>query len=31
MKDPWYTGNFDVVFREIYAGCEALLSELEQA
>ena len=31
VQDPWYTGNFDVVFREIYTGCEALLSELEQA
>ena len=31
VQDPWYTGNFDIVFREIYAGCEALLSELEQA
>ena len=30
VQDPWYTGNFDVVFREIYAGCEALLSELER-
>ncbi len=29
VQDPWYTGNFDVVFREIYAGCETLLSELE--
>ena len=28
VQDPWYTGNFDVVFREIYDGCEALLSEL---
>ena len=31
VQDPWYTGNFDVVFCEIYAGCEALLVELEQA
>ena len=30
VQDPWYTGNFDVVFREIYAGCEMLLSELEK-
>ena len=30
VQDPWYTGNFDVVFREIYAGCAALLSELKQ-
>ena len=29
VQDPWYTGNFDVVFREIYGGCETLLSELE--
>ena len=30
VQDPWYTGNFDVVFREIYAGCKALLLELEK-
>ena len=30
VQDPWYTGNFDVVFREIYGGCEALLLELGQ-
>ena len=29
VQDPWYTGNFDVVFREIYGGCETLLTELE--
>ena len=29
VQDPWYTGNFGVVFREIHAGCETLLSELE--
>ena len=31
VQDPWYTGNFDVVFREIHAGCETLLSELEES
>lgn len=31
VQDPWYTGNFDVVFRELCAGCETLLTELEQA
>ena len=29
VADPWYTGNFDVTYRDIYEGCEALLSLLE--
>ncbi len=28
VADPWYTGEFDVTYRDIYEGCEALLKEL---
>lgn len=30
VQDPWYTGNFDTVFREIYEGCQTLLETLEE-
>ncbi len=29
VADPWYTDEFDVTYRDIYEGCEALLAELE--
>ena len=29
VADPWYTGAFDVTYRDIYEGCTALLDELE--
>ena len=25
VADPWYTGNFDVTYNDIYNGCMALL------
>lgn len=25
IADPWYTGNFDVTYRDVREGCEALL------
>lgn len=28
VADPWYSGNFDVTYRDIYEGCEALLETL---
>ncbi len=28
IEDPWYTGNFEKVFREITAGCKALLEHI---
>ncbi|ANR70669.1 protein tyrosine phosphatase [Selenomonas sp. oral taxon 126] len=28
VADPWYTGNFDVTYRDVDAGCRALLREL---
>ena len=31
VADPWYTDRFDVTYRDIYEGCEALLKALEEA
>lgn len=28
VADPWYTGNFDITYRDVDAGCRALLQEL---
>lgn len=28
VADPWYSGNFDITYRDIYNGCEALLETL---
>ena len=28
VADPWYTGKFDITYRDIYEGCEALLNKL---
>ena len=28
VADPWYTGNFEVTYRDVNAGCRALLREL---
>lgn len=29
IADPWYTGNFDVTYDDIYEGCAALLEFLQ--
>lgn len=29
IEDPWYTGNFNKVYDEIYSGCSALLAFLK--
>ncbi len=29
VADPWYTDRFDVTYRDIYEGCEALLNALK--
>ena len=29
VADPWYTDRFDVTFRDVAKGCEALLKKLE--
>jgi protein-tyrosine phosphatase len=30
IADPWYTGNFDVTYDDVYRGCEGLLKHLKQ-
>ncbi len=30
VADPWYTGNFEVTYRDVDAGCRALLCELKR-
>lgn len=29
VADPWYTGDFDATWRDISAGCQALLAYLQ--
>lgn len=28
VADPWYTGNFDITFRDVTDGCQGLLENL---
>ena len=28
VADPWYTGNFEITYRDVTDGCEGLLREL---
>lgn len=28
VADPWYSGRFDVAYKDIYEGCEAFLNHL---
>jgi protein-tyrosine phosphatase len=28
IKDPWYTGNFDETYEDVYQGCEKLLMSI---
>ena len=28
VADPWYTGSFDVTYRDVYDGCKALLEQI---
>lgn len=30
VADPWYTGDFEITYRNIYDGCKALLKHLEE-
>ncbi len=29
VDDPWYSGQFEVTYRDIYEGCEAMLERLK--
>ncbi len=31
VADPWYTGDFDITYRDVLVGCEQLLQELTHA
>lgn len=31
VADPWYSRRFDVAYRDIYDGCEALLTKVENS
>ena len=28
VADPWYTGDFEATWRDVYEGCTALLKEI---
>lgn len=28
VADPWYTGDFEVTYRDVLAGCQGLLEEI---
>lgn len=28
VADPWYTGNFDATWADVYAGCAAMLDQI---
>jgi len=30
VDDPWYSGNFEITYRDIHDGCEALISALSE-
>ncbi len=30
VADPWYSDRFDIAFRDIYEGCEALLNKIQK-
>ena len=30
IDDPWYTGNFDKTYQDIYNGCNKLLEQLNK-
>ena len=31
IDDPWYSGDFETAYRDIYEGCEALLSHIRRS
>lgn len=30
VADPWYTGDFEITYRDIVAGCEGLLTHISK-
>lgn len=31
IDDPWYSGDFETAYRDIYMGCEALLTHIRMS
>lgn len=31
VDDPWYTGDFEAAYQDIYRGCEALIKKIEMS
>ena len=31
VADPWFTGDFDTTYRDVYRGCEKLCEEIEKS
>lgn len=31
VADPWYTGDFEITYRDLIEGCTALLNQLQNA
>ena len=31
VDDPWYTGDFEAAYQEIYRGCQALIKKIEMS
>ncbi|MDE6546855.1 MAG: low molecular weight phosphotyrosine protein phosphatase [Lactobacillus sp.] len=31
VDDPWYTGDFETAYQDIYRGCEALINKIEKS
>ena len=31
VDDPWYTGDFEAAYQDIYQGCEALIKRIEMS
>ena len=31
VADPWYTGDFEITWQDVLAGCRGLLSQLQNA
>ena len=31
VDDPWYTGDFEAAYQDIYRGCEAIIKKIEMS
>ena len=30
VADPWYTGGFEIAYKDIYKGCKVLLEYIKE-